>query len=89
MERSLHPDVRTAYERGPARTLGLAAKALGVGGAAVLAAGGRRHRWAAAVGGLMVAAGSACERYAVAEAGKASARDPRATVGPQRERASA
>lgn len=89
MERSLHPDVRPAYQHGPSRALSLAAKALGLGGAATVALAGRRRRWAAATGGLMVAVGSACERFAVAEAGKASARDPRATVGPQRERAGA
>lgn len=89
MEHGLHPGVRNAYETGRPRALGMAAKALALGGAAVIATAGRRRRWPAAAGGLMIAAGSACERFAVTEAGKASARDPRATTGPQRERARA
>ena len=87
MERSLQPAVRSAYESGRPRVLSRAAKAVGLGGAAMVAAAGRRRRWGVAVGGAMIAAGSACERFAVTEAGKASARDPRATVGPQRARA--
>ena len=86
MEHRLEPAVRTAYERGLPRRLSVAAKVLGLGGAAVIAAGGRRRRWSCVLGGSMIAAGSACERFAVTEAGKASALDPRATVGPQRQR---
>ncbi|GAC1517323.1 MAG: polysulfide reductase NrfD [Acidimicrobiales bacterium] len=89
MEHGLHPAVRSAYKTGRPRALGMAAKTLALAGAAVIATAGRRRRWSAAIGGLMIAAGSACERFAVTEAGKASARDPRATIGPQRERARA
>jgi len=85
MERRLGPAVRPAYEAGPPKAWGTAAKALGVGGAAIVAAG-RRRRWADALGGLLIVAGSLCERFCVVEAGKASARDPRATVAPQRAR---
>jgi hypothetical protein len=37
-------------------------------------------------GGLLAAAGAAMERFAVFEAGVASAKDPAHTVGPQRAR---
>lgn len=88
MERQLGPGVRTAYEAGAPKTWGTAAKLLGIAGAGIVAVG-RRRRWADAAGGLMILAGSLCERLSVAEAGKASARDPRATVGPQRARLTA
>jgi hypothetical protein len=88
MERQLSPDVRRAYEAGTPKAWGKAAKVLGISGAAIVAVG-RRRRWADALGGLMIVAGSLCERFSVAEAGKASARDPRATVAPQRARLSA
>ncbi len=86
MEHRLPPAVRKAYETGAARLLSRAAAGLGLGGAgaAVL---GRRRRWVTAVGGAMVIAGSVCQRFAATAAGRASALDPRATVGPQRERA--
>jgi hypothetical protein len=38
----------------------------------------------AIAGGLALLAGSACQRWGVFEAGVASAKDPAATVGPQR-----
>ncbi len=50
---------------------------------------GRRHRAAAAVGGGALLVGSACTRFSVFEAGQASARDPKYTVVPQRERLAA
>jgi hypothetical protein len=47
-------------------------------------AGGRRSGAAAA--GLALMAGAAAERWAIFQAGMASAKDPRYTVGPQRDR---
>jgi len=76
------------YRQGAARKLSWAAKGLAGAGAALLATRGRKSRGAAAVGGTLVCAGEICLRYAVMEAGKQSARDPKYTVGPQRERAS-
>jgi formate-dependent nitrite reductase membrane component NrfD len=61
------------------------AKALSIGGAAFLAVGGGR-RLAAAAGGALVLAGGAALRWSVFKAGFQSARDPKYTVVPQRER---
>ncbi len=62
-----------------------AAKALtAVGGLGALLAG--RRRWAAVLSGAALMAGSFCTRMGVFEAGQASARDPKYTVVPQRER---
>jgi hypothetical protein len=47
---------------------------------------GRRSRAAAAASGAALVAGSACTRFGIFEAGQASARDPRYTVVPQRQR---
>ncbi|HEY3978486.1 MAG TPA: NrfD/PsrC family molybdoenzyme membrane anchor subunit [Streptosporangiaceae bacterium] len=74
-----------AYQQARAGTLLKAADALlaaGVAGALL----GRRHRVVAAAAGASLMAASALTRFGVFEAGKASARDPRYTVGPQRER---
>jgi formate-dependent nitrite reductase membrane component NrfD len=46
----------------------------------------RRSRLAAAVSGAALLAGSACTRFGIFEAGQASARDPKYTVLPQRQR---
>lgn len=62
-----------------------AAKYLTVGGAAVALLGGR-SRIAAVAAGAALVAGSFCTRFGVFEAGMASARDPKYTVVPQRER---
>lgn len=70
---------------GRAGDLTKAARALTIGGA-VAAVLGRRHRWASALAGTALAAGSACTRFAVFEAGQESAKDPKYTVVPQRER---
>ena len=56
---------------------------LGTAGAALLAG---RSRAAAVVSGAALMAGSACLRFAVFEAGQESAKDPKYTVVPQRER---
>jgi hypothetical protein len=62
-----------------------AAKALTIGGAAGSLLAGR-SRVAAMVSGSALLAGSACTRFGVFEAGQQSARDPKYTVVPQRER---
>jgi hypothetical protein len=47
-----------------------------------------RSRVAAALSGAALMAASALTRFGVFEAGRASARDPKYTVGPQRQRLS-
>lgn len=81
--RRIGPGLLDAFETGLAGNLGGWAKALTVAGTftAVL---GRRKRPIAAAGGLATAVGAALERFAIFEAGKASARDPRYVVEPQR-----
>jgi formate-dependent nitrite reductase membrane component NrfD len=70
---------------GTAGRLMRAAKVLTVvGGAASLFAG--RSRAVAVVSGAALLAGSACTRFGVFEAGQESAKDPKYTVVPQRER---
>ena len=71
---------------GHAGTLMRTSKVLTVAGAAgTLLLGGRSRAAAVACGGALLA-GSACLRFGVFEAGQASARDPKYTVVPQRER---
>ena len=81
--------VAEAYHHGTVRTLGLAAELLTVAGLAgtVLVAG--RSRAGAAVSGLALLAGSACQRLRVFEAGVESTKDPKYVVVPQRERLAA
>jgi formate-dependent nitrite reductase membrane component NrfD len=71
---------------GHAGQLMRASKALTVGGALGAALLGGRSRSVAALSGAALLAGSACLRFGVFEAGQASARDPKYTVVPQRER---
>lgn len=68
----------------PGRLL-TASKVCTVAGMALTALAGR-HRAVAALAGLTLNAGSALLRFGVFHAGMASARDPRYTVVPQRER---
>jgi hypothetical protein len=68
----------------PARLL-RAARALTAAGA-VGAVLGRRNRVVQAASGLALLAGSACTRFGLYEGGVVSAKDPRYTVVPQRER---
>ena len=71
--------------QGKAGRLMKAAKVLTIAGAAgTLLAG--RSRAVAALSGTALLAGSACTRFGVFEAGQASAKDPKYTVVPQRER---
>ena len=85
MERDLG-ELGEPYHRGRAGALSKVATACTAAGAVVTAVAGRKRRGAAVVGGLLIAAGAAVERFAVFEAGRQSARDPKYTVGPQRRR---
>lgn len=73
------------YREGLAGRLRKLATGATLAGAALTALG-RRRRTLAFAGGALVFAGAAVERFAIFEAGRQSARDPRFTVGPQRER---
>ncbi|WP_309506033.1 NrfD/PsrC family molybdoenzyme membrane anchor subunit [Streptomyces pyxinicus] len=75
------------FEQGRAHRLLRVAEVLTSGGAALAALSGRpRDRRSAAVAGAALLGGSAALRFAVFHAGVASARDPKYTVVPQRER---
>jgi hypothetical protein len=71
---------------GRARLLMRASRALAAGGSLGAIAFGRRSRVASLLSGGALVAASACTRFAVFDAGQRSARDPRYTVAPQRER---
>jgi hypothetical protein len=70
---------------GHAGALMRASKALTATGAVGALVGGRSRVVSAAAGAALLA-GSACLRFGFFDAGQASARDPRYTVVPQRER---
>ena len=78
--------VAEPYRAGRSGTLMKVAKTLTTAGAVGGAVAGRRSRPAAAVAGAALLAASACTRFGIFEAGRASARDPKYTVMPQRER---
>jgi hypothetical protein len=63
-----------------------ASRALAVVGALGTVVIGGRTRGGAALAGAALVLGAVCTRFAVFEAGQASARDPRYTVIPQRAR---
>ena len=86
MKRRLGTFLAEPYEVGKAGRFDKLAKALSGLGAAVTAFGGRKRRSAAILGGALILAGAACERWSIFEAGFQSARDPKYTVMPQRER---
>jgi hypothetical protein len=67
----------------------MAAKALSAGGALGAMTVARRSRLGAALSGAALLAGSALTRFGLFAAGMESARDPKYTVEPQRERLSA
>jgi hypothetical protein len=71
---------------GHAGRLMKAAQLLTVGGAAGAMLLGGRSRTGAILSGAALMAGSACTRFGVFEAGQESARDPKYTVVPQRQR---
>jgi hypothetical protein len=84
MEQAMGLTAEPLHEGRPGQLM-RASRALTAAGAlgAVL---GRRSRLLSAVSGAALVAGSACTRFGVFEAGQESARDPRYTVVPQRER---
>jgi hypothetical protein len=75
------------YQQEESGRCGKLAKACSLGGAALLAAAGKRSRLASVAGGALLLAGEASLRWSVFRAGFQSARDPKYTVLPQRERA--
>jgi formate-dependent nitrite reductase membrane component NrfD len=84
LHRRLGPELAATYETGLAGKLGNWSTALTAVGAVTAVAGGRRFRPFAVAGGLATAAGGALLRFAIFEAGKAAARDPKYVVAPQR-----
>lgn len=86
--RSMHQRmglVAEVYRQGRSGAVWRAARVLtGLGAGAALFAG--RSRPAAIASGLCLTAAAAATRYAIFEAGRASVRDPRYTVVPQRDR---
>jgi formate-dependent nitrite reductase membrane component NrfD len=78
--------VGEVYGQGEAARYGRLAKGLSAAGGALLAWRGKRSRVAAVAGGTLVLAGGAALRWSVFRAGFQSARDPRYTVLPQKER---
>jgi hypothetical protein len=89
LERRVGSIVVEAYHEGTPGRLMKLSKALTAAGALGGLVAGRRSRRAAAASGVALLAASACTRFAIFHAGMASARDPRHTVLPQRERVSA
>jgi formate-dependent nitrite reductase membrane component NrfD len=85
MERKLG-FVGEVYRDGEAGRFLRISKACTATGAGVLALRGKRSRLAAAVGSALVLAGELALRWSVFKAGFQSARDPRYTVVPQKER---
>jgi polysulfide reductase-like protein len=85
-ERKLGELVAEPYHRGKPGRYAKASKVCGLAGAGLMALAGKKRAGAIAAGTLL-AAGSLLQRFAVIEAGRASARDPKYTTLPQRERA--
>jgi len=78
--------VGEVYKQGRAGRFARLSKACTVAGAGLIALKGKRSRTAAVAGGALVLAGEAALRWSVFRAGFQSARDPRYTVLPQKER---
>jgi formate-dependent nitrite reductase membrane component NrfD len=86
MKRRLGRFLAEPYEQEEAGRYDKLAKTLSGLGAAMTAIAGRKRRSAAVAGGALILAGAACERWSIFRAGFQSARDPKYTVMPQRER---
>ena len=85
MERRMHPVVAEPLHEGRPGMMLRLAKALTAGGAVGAALLGR-NRVAAGISGLALMTGSVLTRFGVFEAGMESARDPKYTVRPQKDR---
>ena len=70
------------YHDGHVRTMNRTAELATTAGV-VLTLAGRRHRILALAGGMLTLVGALAERFAIVDAGRASARDPAAVVAPQ------
>lgn len=79
--------VGEVYKQGDAHRYGRIAKVATAAGAGLIALAGRRSRTAATVGGALVLGGELALRWSVFRAGFQSARDPKYTVIPQKQRA--
>ena len=79
--------VGEVYKQGEAGTYAKVSKALGTAGAVLLAARGRQSRAATVAGGALILGSSLALRWSVFKAGFQSARDPKYTVAPQKQRA--
>jgi formate-dependent nitrite reductase membrane component NrfD len=78
--------VGEVYKVGKAHHYGRISKVCTAAGAGLLAWQGKRSRAAAATGGALILAGELALRWSVFKAGFQSARDPKYTVLPQKER---
>jgi len=85
MKRRLGSFLAEPYEKGEAGRFEKLSKVCTGAGAALMTLFGRR-RASAAAGGALILAGSALARWSIFRAGFQSARDPKYTVMPQRER---
>src|SRR5262249_34696860 len=88
IERRLGP-VAEPYRKGEPGELMLAARVLTATGAAAALAARGRSRFLCMTAGATLVAASAVIRFGVFHAGRASARDPKHTIAPQRTRADA
>jgi hypothetical protein len=86
LHQGLAPEVAHAFTDGKSSKLRHLATACGVGGSALIAAGGARRSSLVRLGGVLVAAGALAERFAVIAAGRTSAASPEATIVPQNAR---
>ena len=86
MKRRLGRLLTEPYEKEEAGRYEKIARALTGAGAVLMGFADRKLRLTAVAGGALVLAGAATERWAVFKAGFQSTRDPKYTVGPQRER---
>jgi hypothetical protein len=74
------------YQQGRSGQLMKAARGMTIAAAVMSIGAGRRSRVVSALAGATYAAASLTTRFGIFEAGLASARDPKYTVIPQRER---
>ena len=85
MEQSMGLSAEALHTGMPGQLIRASKALIATGGALALLFGGR-SRTAAALSGLTLLAGSICTRFGIFEAGQASAKDPKYTVVPQRQR---